>query len=97
MDSNPPRGIRGKSGKFGWGFVAQTAVRSSGIVVFAPGIDGVPSFMDRIKPVVIQAFVSELAIKTLNKGILNRFSGVDKMKMDLMRVGPLIQLLARKF
>jgi hypothetical protein len=51
------------------------------VVVLPPGFDGLAglALAQAPKPIFVQAFISHLAIETLNESILDRLSGLDEM------------------
>jgi|SRR5579875_408306 len=53
---------------------------SIGVVVHPPRLDDFSSFGERREVVLVEAFVAELAVETLDEGILSRFSRDDMMQ-----------------
>lgn len=47
-------------------------MRSNLVVVLPPGRDGVPGLRQRIEPLLVEAFVPELAVETLDITVLHR-------------------------
>jgi hypothetical protein len=53
--------------EFRWGSIPQAAVRPYGIVIPPPRFDNPPRLPQAHEPVLVQAFVAELPIKTLDE------------------------------
>ena len=58
------------------------------VVVLAPLLDFPSCFVQRSEPVLIQAFVAELAVQTFHEGVLRRLAWLDKTKLGLPFFGP---------
>ena len=65
-----------------------TAVRSDLVVVLSPGGDGCPGLAQRLEPLFIQAFVTELAIETFDVAVLHGAARLDEEVPDAVRVCP---------
>jgi len=55
-------------------------VRSNFVVVLPPDSDGVPSLWQRLEPMLVQAFVPELAVETLDVAVLH---GATRLNQDM--------------
>lgn len=53
-------------------------MRPLAIVFLAPLLDDLPSVPHRDEPVLVQAFISELAVKALNVRVLLRLAWLDE-------------------
>ena len=51
---------------------------------------------DVAKPVFIQAFIAKASVKTLNKSVLCRFTGLNKPQLHAMLKDPLVKCSAGK-
>ena len=60
-------------GKSIWGDAPEAAVRTDFVVFLPPGFDEAAGFGYGGKPVLVEAFVAELAVETFNEGVLGRF------------------------
>jgi hypothetical protein len=79
-------------GVFGRGALAESAVRSLGIVGVPPGVDGAARLGQRGEVLQVQAFVAPLAVDALDKTVLDRASG-DRASMPWRRrVSPVFPL-----
>lgn len=58
------------------------------IAFFAPCFDLKPCIAQTGKPVLVRAFVSELPIEALDKCVLSRFSRINEMNVDIVRLSP---------
>ena len=63
-------------------------MRSDVVVVLSPLINFKASFVQASEPMLIQAFVSELAIQAFNKSVLCRLAWLDKAKRDIGFLAP---------
>ena len=63
-------------------------MRSDVVVVLSPLINFIASFVQTSKPMLIQAFVPELAVQAFNKGVLCRLAWLDKSKRDAGFLAP---------
>ena len=61
-------------GKSIWRDTAEAAVRSDFVVFLPPGFDETASFGQGGEPVLIEAFVAELAIEAFDEGVLRGFA-----------------------
>ena len=64
-------------GELGGRHSAATAVRPDLVVVLPPGSDGGPCLRQRLEPMLVQAFVPELAVEALDVAILHRPARLD--------------------
>lgn len=75
----------------------EAAVRPMFVVVDAPGFDRLLRIMQADKPALVQTFIAQAAVKAFRVRILYRFSWLDEVECDVMRVGLLIQRFTAKF
>jgi hypothetical protein len=54
----------------------------------APFIDFISRFIQRAKPVLIQTFVSKLAIEAFDKSILRRFARLNEVQLHVIFLAP---------
>lgn len=67
------------------------------IIVIAPLSNVSPSFIDRSKPVLIQTFISKLAVQALDKRILSWFTWLDETQLGACFSLPEKHRFTRKF
>src|SRR5690606_8073008 len=67
------------------------------IVVLPPLLDELPGMAHRHEPMLVQAFISELAVEALDITILLRFAGLNEAQLQPHSVSPFIQRLADEF
>ena len=77
--------------RLGRGSVAQHGVRSVFIVVRTPRPDDGSSVCDRLKPVFVQTFITELAVKAFDVRVLRWFSGLNQLQLYLVVIRPLVE------
>ena len=65
----------------------------AGVVIDPPGFDGFPGILQVQEPVLVEAFVSKLAVEGFDKCVLNRLAGVDEVQADTVALGPLVESL----
>src|ERR1017187_6094949 len=73
--------------------VAQGAVRAHPVVIDSPVFDGFPRIVQSEKPVLVEAFLAELAMEAFDVTVLHRPSWCDEVQCDLVLIGPLVQSL----
>ncbi len=66
-------------GKGQRGEATQRIVRTGRVVIDPPGLDDGPDITKRIEQMLVEALVSEAAIKALPEGVMSRLSGRDIM------------------
>ena len=66
-------------------------MRSVLIVLSPPGFDYELRFRQSHKPVLVETFIPKLAVEALDKRILHRLSGLNKVQMHALLRGPRIQ------
>ena len=73
------------------GQTTQLSVRPGRVVIDPPGLDDRPGIARCVEQILVQALVSEAAIKALHEGVLRRLAGRDVMPFDLclLRLRPL--------
>jgi len=72
-------------------------VRSASVTLLTPLINFPSCLSQRSEPVPIEAFVPELAVKTLDEGDLCRLVRLDKAELHSLLLGPEEHRLAGKF
>lgn len=70
--------------------------RATRIIIFTQFTDDFPGMTVIAEPVFIQALIAKASVKTLNKSVLRRLSGLDKPQLYTMLISPLIQYSAGK-
>ncbi len=65
-------------GKLRRGYAPQAAVRPDLVVVLAPNRGSPSCFVQRLKPVLIEVLVTELAVKALDIAVLHGPAGLDQ-------------------
>lgn len=70
-------------GVFSRSEIAQGAVRSGVVVVIFPGRQHGSSLCERSEQCLIEKFVAQARVETLDEGILSRFAGRDVVPVDL--------------
>jgi hypothetical protein len=76
--------------------VAQRAVWAYLVVIDPPGFDDLSRAVQCQKPVLVEAFLAELAMKALDAAVLPRPAWGDEVQRDLVLVSPLVQCLGRE-
>src|SRR6267143_3499451 len=76
------------------GSIPQAAVRPYRVVIHPPGFDDPPRLLQAHEPVLVQAFVPELPVKTFDERVLHRFPRLDEVQRHAMRIRPLVHRLA---
>src|SRR4029077_15025458 len=76
--------------------ISQTAVRTFFVVFFSPCSDLGPRFKQIPKPARVQAFVSQLSVKTFYMSVLHRPPRLDVHQLDLPLDPPGQKMPARK-
>ena len=79
----------------GWN-VAQSGVRTTLVIVFAPSFDLALGVVKGKEPVSIQTLVAEPSVERFNQGIGGWFSRTVEVERDLMQVGPLVECARNK-
>src|SRR5271169_2404822 len=79
--------------KFLRGQIAQGAVWAYPVVIDPPVFDGLAGVVQSQEPVLVQAFLAELAMERLDVAVLHGTARRDEMQRDLVFVSPLIQRL----
>ncbi len=72
-------------------------MRAQFIEIGSPHFDNSPRLLQADEPVIVQAFISQFSVETLDIGILSGFSRLDQLYPDMMQRGPLIKHLAGEF
>ena len=67
------------------------------IVLQSPFLDLISSIVDGCKPQLIQAFITQFAIETLDEGVLDRSPWADEIEMYPFPVCPSIEMITGKF
>src|ERR1700691_156325 len=84
------------SGELGRGPIRERAVRSTLVVISAPGGDRGARFGKRPEPVFVQALVSELPVERLNVSVLGGLSRFNQPQLDPSGVCPGVHGVARE-
>ena len=63
-------------------------MRSSLVVIESPRSNGQAGLVQRLKPVLVQTFIPESAIKALDVGVLSRTAWLDQDVLDAVLLGP---------
>jgi len=71
-------------------------VRTIGVVLAAPALDVKLRVAEREKPVLIETFVPQFAVETLDEGILDRLARLDEAELDAPVGGPRVEGAAPK-
>jgi len=71
-------------------------VRPHPVVVEPPVCDGFPGVVQRQEPVLVQAFLAELAVERFDVSVLHGASRGDEVQRHLILIGPLVQHLRRE-
>src|SRR5712692_9824540 len=79
-----------------WGTVLQAAVRTLFVVVPLPLRDLLPRIGKIAEPVLVQALVTKAPVETLHVAVLHRSSGSDRVPLQALLVGPLIDSTAHE-
>ena len=66
-------------------------MRAFCVVIDPPAFDDLARLTDAGEPVLVQAFIPETAIETLDVRILGRFARIDEIQLDAVIIGPSIQ------
>jgi len=74
------------------GLVADGAVWSDFVVVLTPSLQLRPGVVKRHEPMSVQALCPELAVKTLDEGVIGRFAGPREVQCDAVLVSPEIKI-----
>jgi hypothetical protein len=88
------RAVRGalkllkRSARVGRGLVAQRGMWPDVIVVVAPKSQFASGIGQAVEDLLIQAFVAQAAVETLDKAILLRLARIDVVPLDTVLVGP---------
>src|ERR1700676_2986110 len=77
-------------GKFFGRPVPQRAVRAHRVVVHPPGLDHLACVSEIHEPVLVQAFIPELAVEAFDECILCGLATLDEVQRHLVLIGPLI-------
>lgn len=64
-------------------------MRSLVIVLLAPEADDLPGMGDVFEPVLVQAFVTQLAVKAFNVAVLHGLAGIYEYVIDLSGIRPI--------
>ncbi|PII50215.1 hypothetical protein BMF90_17090 [Serratia sp. OLHL2] len=72
-------------------------MRATLVIILTLFTDDLPGMTDVSEPVFIQAFIAKASVKTLNKSVLCRLTGLDKLQLHSALKGSLIQRAAGKF
>jgi hypothetical protein len=73
------------------GVVVEGAVGTDFVVVAPPGFNLCSCVRQVEEPVLVQAFVPELAVEAFDEGVLDGLAGSDELNPDLGMVGPLVE------
>src|SRR5665811_1980997 len=84
-------------GKLGGRHSAATAVRPDFVVVLPPGGDGGSGLRQCLEPMLVQAFVPELAVKALDVTVLHRPARLDQDVANPMGLRPSHESAAGEF
>ena len=82
-------GAGDRSGEFPGRTIAQGTVRALLVVVLTPVFDQGAGFRQHREPVLIEAFVANLAVEALDVGVLHRLAGLD----ELQRLNPEVRVV----
>src|SRR5690554_4109076 len=77
--------------------VIQRAVGAHFVVVTTPGGDENTRLREASEPLVVQAFVAEATVETLDERVLRRLAGSDELQADVILDSPLVKRLACEF
>ena len=69
--------------------IVQAAVRADSVVVLPPGFDEMTSVVQCHEPVLVEAFVPELAVKTFGITVFGGFARGDVMPLNAVILRPL--------
>lgn len=67
------------------------------VVVLTPCRDDCPSVCERRKPVLVKAFVAELAVERFDVRTLRWLARLNQFQRDTVRIYPLVKRAAREF
>jgi len=71
--------------------IAQGTVRALLVVVLTPVFDQGAGFRQHREPVLIEAFVANLAVETLHIGVLHWLAGLDELLLHAALIRPVVQ------
>ena len=74
--------------RFCWRLVAQRGMRPDGVVVVAPEGQLAAGIDQAVEELLVQAFVAQAAVETLDESVLLRLARIDVVPFDAVRVGP---------
>ena len=67
------------------------------VIVLTPFFDFFPGIIQRQKPALVQAFLPETPIESLNQSIVRRLTGTYEIQLYPIQICPLIQYLRSEF
>ena len=82
--------------KFRWCLVIQRRMWTALVIILPPVINRFHGVNNIAEPVLIQAFIANASVKTINKSVLGRLARLDKPQLHAMFKGPLIKCAAGK-
>lgn len=62
-----------------------------------PFLDNLWDLIEVYKPVLVQAFIPEIAVEALHVTIIYRFSGANELELDLVCISPGVHGEAKDF
>jgi len=71
--------------------VTQCAVGPDLLVIPPPELDGFSYFSQGHEPVLVQEFVTLLAVETLDESVLDQFAGLEEVQLYDLFIGPPVQ------
>src|SRR6516164_3348208 len=83
-----PAGITGRPVKHCRHLVADRAMRANLVLVSTPSLAFSPRLVEAEKPVSVQTFGSQLAVRAFNKCVVGRFAGPGEVERDAAHEGP---------
>jgi hypothetical protein len=78
-------------------FISQRIMRSNFVVSYPPIFDDFLGVFKIRKPMFIETFIPKLSVKTLDKSVIRRLSGLNVFDMNPSLFGPLLKVLSCKF
>ena len=91
------RWLFGQCRKLFGGQVAQARVWAFAVICDPPLFNFAPRVIEGDEDVFVEALVAQPRVETLDVRILDRLAPFDKLQMDAMIIGPLIEHLAAEF
>jgi hypothetical protein len=74
--------------EFSGGQIPQGAVWPVLVIIDPPCLDDLSDLVKAHEPILVQAFITELAVEALHVAIIHRFAGSDELEFDPSSVSP---------